>query len=352
MSITLEYLANLCDAELVSGNPTTEILSAADIKSAKPGQITQFTNAKYSHYLKDSLASACFVGMSFTVSDAPSSMALLRSQDPELSFIKALHYLHPEHGVGTGVADTAVVAGSAQLADSVFVGAYAIIGQNTRINEHSEILPGAYIGNHVTIGKHCRIHPYAVIYDHTVIGDYVIIHAGAVIGADGFGYKFRNYQHIKVPQVGNVVIGDYVEIGANTCVDRGALGSTHIGEGSKIDNLVQIGHNNQIGKHVIMCGQVGVSGSCHIDDYATLAGSVGIADHVKIGQAAIIMARSGVAGDVEAGAHMFGSPAKDKRTAYKEQIALSKLPDMVKTLKQLEEKISALENTLKNNSST
>ena len=155
-----------------------------------------------------------------------------------------------------------------------------------------------------------------------------------------------------MPQVGNVVIGDYVEIGANTCVDRGALGSTHIGEGSKIDNLVQIGHNNQIGKHVIMCGQVGVSGSCHIDDYATLAGSVGIADHVKIGQAAIIMARSGVAGDVEAGAHMFGSPAKDKRTAYKEQIALSKLPDMVKTLKQLEEKISALENTLKNNSST
>ena len=149
--------------------------------------------------------------------------------------------------------------------------------------------------------------------------------------------------HVKVPQVGNVVIDDNVEVGANTCIDRGALGSTTIGAGSKIDNLVQIGHNNKVGKNVIMCGLTGVSGSCNIEDYAILAGSSGVADHVTIGTGAVVMARSGVAGDVKAGAQVFGSPAKDKKTAYKEQIALSKLPELLKKVKLLEEKIQALE---------
>jgi UDP-3-O-[3-hydroxymyristoyl] glucosamine N-acyltransferase len=224
----------------------------------------------------------------------------------------------------------------------VSIGPYAVLGEHSQIGDHSTVLAGAYIGAHVTIGKHCRIHPYAVIYDDVVIGDHVIIHAGAVIGADGFGYKFRNHQHIKVPQVGNVVLGDHVEIGANTCIDRGALGSTTLGIGSKIDNLVQIGHNNKIGRHVIMCGQVGVSGSCQIDDYAILAGSAGIADHVHIGQGAVVMARAGVAGDVAAQTQVFGSPAKDKRVAYKEQVALSKLPELLKKVKHLEEQLEQL----------
>jgi UDP-3-O-[3-hydroxymyristoyl] glucosamine N-acyltransferase len=174
------------------------------------------------------------------------------------------------------------------------------------------------------------------------MGDNVIIHSGAIIGADGFGYKFRNHAHVKVPQVGNVIIDDNVEIGANTCIDRGALGSTTIGMGSKIDNLVQVGHNNKIGKHVIMCGLTGISGSCTIGDYAIMAGSSGIADHVDIGQGAVIMARAGVAGDVAAGTQVFGSPAKERRVAYKEQVAISKLPELLKKVKLLEEKIEAL----------
>ncbi len=175
------------------------------------------------------------------------------------------------------------------------------------------------------------------------MGDNVTIHAGAVIGADGFGYKFRQGTHVKVPQVGNVVIGNHVEIGANTCIDRGALGSTVIDAGSKIDNLVQIGHNNKLGKHVIVCGQTGISGSCTIEDYAILAGSAGVADHVKIGQGAVVMARAGVASDVVAKTQVFGSPAKEKRTAYREQIALSQLPDALKMIKQLEERLAVLE---------
>ena len=263
--------------------------------------------------------------------------------DPEMSFIKALELLHPARVYEPQIAPQAVLDKNVTLGEGVYIGPYAVLGENVSIGDQSTVLAGVYIGKNVKIGKHCQLHPYAVIYDDVVLGDHVIIHSGAIIGADGFGYKFRNNRHVKVPQVGNVVIDDYVEIGANTCIDRGALGSTVIGSGTKIDNLVQVGHNNKVGKHVIMCGLTGVSGSCNIEDYAILAGSSGVADHVTIGQGAVVMARSGVAGDIKPGTQVFGSPAKDKKVAYKEQIALSKLPDLLKTVKLLQEKIQALE---------
>ncbi|MDO9163681.1 MAG: UDP-3-O-(3-hydroxymyristoyl)glucosamine N-acyltransferase [Methylococcaceae bacterium] len=343
MTITLKELADFCGARLEGGEETTVIQSAADITAAESGQVTQLTNSRYAHHLKNSTASACIIGENFPVTDVPENVALLICTDPELSFIKAVELLHPERSYLPGIAPQAVLEANITLGNATYIGPYAIIGEQTQIGDSSEILAGAYIGKNVKIGNNCRIYPYAVIYDDVEIGDNVIIHSGAIIGADGFGYKFRNGQHIKVPQVGNVVIGNNVEIGANTCVDRGALGSTVIGAGSKIDNLVQIGHNNKIGQGVIMCGLTGVSGSCTIEDYAILAGSSGVADHVTIGRGAVIMARSGVAGNVAAGAQMFGSPAKDKKTAYKEQIALSKLPDLLKTVKLLEEKIKQLE---------
>lgn len=343
MPITVKELAELCSARLQGGNAATLINSAADIKSAQQGQITQLTNARYSHYLQESTASACFVAEDFMPESVPEQLTLLHCVDPELSFIKAVALLHPEQHYPPTISAQAVLANNLSLGAQVHIGAYAVIGDYTHIGDNSVILSGVYIGNKVNIGKNCRIHPYAVIYDNVIIGDNVIIHANSVIGADGFGYKFRNGIHVKVPQVGNVLIEDNVEIGANTCIDRGALGNTVIGAGSKIDNLVQIGHNTVVGQHVIMCGQAAVSGSCHIEDYVILAGSAGIADHVTIGRGAVVMARSGVAGDVAAGAQVFGSPAKDKRLAYKEQIALSKLPELVKTIKLLQEKVTTLE---------
>lgn len=344
MPITLKELADACDARLVGGEASTLIHSASDISSAQAGQVTQLTNSRYLPHFKTSSASACFIAENFTVTDIPEGLALLVCADPEISFINAVGLLHPERIYPPQIAAQAVVDPTVTLADGVYIGAFAVLGEHASIGADTAILVGAYIGNNVKIGKNCRIYPYAVIYDDVVIGDNVIIHSGAIIGADGFGYKFRNYQHVKVPQVGNVVIADHVEIGANTCIDRGALGSTQIGAGTKVDNLVQIGHNNKVGKNVIMCGLTGVSGSCNIDDFAILAGSSGIADHVTIGKGAVVMARSGVAGDVPAGAQFFGSPAKDKKTAYKEQIALSKLPELIKKVKLLEEKLQALEN--------
>ncbi len=343
MPITLKELAELCDAQIVGGDDLVLIESAADIKAAHAGQVTQLTNSRYAKYIINSTASACFISEGFKVEQVPDSLALLVCADPEMSFIKAVELLHPARTYAPVIAEQAVFEGEVTLGEHVYIGPYAVIGREVSIGDGSMILAGAYLGQRVSVGKNCKIYPYAVIYDDVVLGDNVIIHSGAIIGADGFGYKFRNYAHVKVPQVGNVVIGDDVEIGANTCVDRGALGSTVIGKGSKIDHLVQIGHNNKVGNHVIMCGLTGVSGSCTIDDYAILAGSSGVADHVNIGQGAVVMARSGVAGDVKAGAQVFGSPAKDKKTAYKEQIALSKLPELLKKVKWLEEKIQALE---------
>jgi UDP-3-O-[3-hydroxymyristoyl] glucosamine N-acyltransferase len=339
MPITIKELAIFCDARIQGGDLSIPIDSAADITSAQRGQVTQLTNSRYARHIKDSAASACIIAEGFAVENVPESMALLVCTDPELSFIKAVELLHPARVYSSQIAPQAVLENNVILANDVYIGPYAVIGENTNIGDGSVILAGVYMGKNVKIGKNCRIYPYAVIYDGVVVGDNVIIHSGAIIGADGFGYKFRNNMHVKVPQVGNVIIDDNVEVGANTCIDRGALGSTTIGAGSKIDNLVQIGHNNKVGKNVIMCGLTGVSGSCNIEDYAILAGSSGVADHVTIGSGAVVMARSGVAGDVK----VFGSPAKDKKTAYKEQIALSKLPELLKKVKLLEEKIQALE---------
>jgi len=342
MPIILAELAKQCAATVKGGDPAQTIHSAADIISAKFGQVTQLTNRRYRKHIHDSAASACFIAEDFDVGPVPGPLALLVCKDPEMAFIKAINILHPVEALPPSIAAQAVVAGSAVIDHTAYIGPFAVIGENSKIGGHCQILAGAFIGKQVTVGNNCKIHPYAVIYDGSVIGDNVIIHAGAIIGADGFGYKFRDHQHVKVPQVGNVVIEDNVEIGANTCIDRGALGGTRIGLGTKIDNLVQIGHNNQIGRHVILCGQVGVSGSCTIDDYAVLAGSAGVADHVTIGKGAVVMARAGIAHDIKPGSQVFGSPAKDKKAAYKEQVALSKLPDLLKTIKQLQEEIKLL----------
>lgn len=327
-------LAAICAAQL-QGDNCLDIQAAAEIMRAEAGEVTLLVDKRYLAYLTTTKASACIIGMDFDLSLIPANLTILRCQDPELSFIKAVQALHPEPSIKPGIAAQAVVAPSAQIAATATIGPYAVIGEDSVIGEYSIIFAGVYIGNQVKIGANCRIYPYAVIYDRCTLGEQVIIHSGAVIGADGFGYKYRQQQHIKVPQVGSVHLEDLVEVGANTCVDRGTLGTTRIGRGSKIDNLVQIGHNNQVGKNVIICGHTGVSGSCNIGDAAILAGGVGIADHVNIGTQAVIMARAGVISDIPDNTQVSGFPAKERKLAWKEQAALSKLPELIKRVRQL-----------------
>ena len=342
MTLTLQELAQLCDAE-IQGNPSIEITAAADIMTAAENQITVLSSSKYTKYLKDSKASACFISSQFSTEDAPENLTFLSCADPEISFLKAVSALHPTPKITRSVSKQAAIADSVSLGTNINVGAFSTIDTDSTIGDETEIFASVNIGRNVSIGKNCRIYPNVVIYDNTQIGNNVIIHSGAIIAADGFGYKYRNNEHVKVPHVGNVVIADNVEIGANTCIDRGALGSTTIGAGSKIDNLVQLGHNNQVGRNVIICGQSGISGSCTIGDGAVLAGSSGIADHVNIGHQAVVMARSGVPGDVAPQTQVFGSPAKDRKVAWRELAALSKLPELFKKFKDLESRLKKLE---------
>jgi len=340
----ISELAQLCNAQTRGGDASLKVNSAADIMSAHEHQITVLSDGKYKKYLAACKASACFISAALAEgAELPAQLTLLVCEDPEISFLTAVKALHPEPHFKRQVSEHAALADTATLGYDCHVGAFSSVGQFSSIGDSSTIEAGVHIGNHVAIGKNCRIHPNVVIYDNTVIGNNVIIHAGAIIGADGFGYKFRDNQHVKVPHVGNVVIEDNVEIGANTCIDRGALGSTRIGWGSKIDNRVQLGHNNVVGKNVIVCGQCGISGSCEIGDGAILAGSVGVADHVKIGSRAVVMARSGVSQDIDAGAQVWGSPAKDRKVIWRELAALTKLPELLQKIKGLEQRIGKLE---------
>lgn len=340
----ISELAQLCNARPQGGDTSASITSAADIMSAQPQQVTVLSDGKYKKYLKDCQASACFVSDALLdAGGVPAGLTLLICDDPEMSFLRAVSILHPEPPRQKHISAQAVLAADIKLGQDVHIGPFSSVGEGSSIGDHSIIEASVHIGRHVSIGKNCRLHPNVVIYDNSVIGNNVTIHAGSIIGADGFGYKYRNDQHVKVPHVGNVVIDDNVEIGANTCIDRGALGATRIGWGSKIDNLVQIGHNNVVGRNVIVCGQCGISGSCEIGDGAILAGSVGVADHVKIGPRAVIMARSGVSQDVDPGAQVWGSPAKDRKVIWRELAALAKLPELMQKIKKLENRLNDLE---------
>ena len=341
--LTLQKLAQLCDAEIQGTGDAIEIAEAADIMTATEHQVTVLSSSKYVKYLKDTKASACFISSQMSTEQVPENLLLLQCEDPEMSFIKAVNALHPTPKYTRSISKKTAIAESVSLGKKINVGAFSTIDEQSTIGDETEIFASVNIGRNVTIGKNCRIYPNVVIYDNTQIGDHVIIHSGAIIAADGFGYKYRNNEHVKVPHVGNVIIGDNVEIGANACIDRGALGSTTIGAGSKIDNLVQLGHNNQVGKNVIICGQSGISGSCTIGDGAILAGSTGVADHVNIGRQAVVMARAGVASDIEPGTQVLGSPAKDKKVAWREFAAISKLPELFRKFKKLDARVKKLE---------
>ena len=255
MILTVKELAQLCDAEVQGDNASLEIIAAADIMTATENQVTVLSSSKYSKYLKGTAASACFISSQFSTEGAPENLVFLSCEDPEISFLKAVRALHPTPKLTRSISKQASIADNVVFGDDINIGAFSTIEEHSIIGDETEIFASVNIGRNVSIGKNCCIYPNVVIYDNTVIGDNVTIHSGAIIAADGFGYKYRNNEHVKVPHVGNVVIADNVEIGANTCIDRGALGSTTIGAGSKIDNLVQLGHNNKVGRNVIICGQ-------------------------------------------------------------------------------------------------
>ncbi|HEX7616547.1 MAG TPA: UDP-3-O-(3-hydroxymyristoyl)glucosamine N-acyltransferase, partial [Thermoanaerobaculia bacterium] len=267
---------------------------------------------------------------------------VIEVSDPQAALIKVLRLFHPVRAPRPGIHPTAVVDAGAFVDPSSEIGPYAVVGDLSRIEAN------AIVGAHGVVGKRCRVgagswlHPHVVLYDDVVLGDRVEVHSGAVLGADGFGYVTTDKGLVKIPQVGIVAIADDVEIGANTCIDRAALETTSVGAGTKVDNLVQIGHNVTIGRHDVVCAQVGIAGSAVLEDGVVLGGQVGVAGHLTVGAGARVQAQSGIGADVPPGQALHGTPAFGYRDYQKSWIELRRLPETARLVRRLAERAGLL----------
>jgi UDP-3-O-[3-hydroxymyristoyl] glucosamine N-acyltransferase len=327
MPHTLEEVAKFADARLI-GDGSVQVLKVASLAQAQAGDLVFVQDPKVLAPALASRASAVIVGE--FASSAEGEKPLLIAKNPRLAFCRAGEMLHPAKNYAPGVHPTAVVDRSAKVAPSAAIDACAVIEANVVIGERAHIGAGSCIGEAVVIGEDCDLYPRVVIYQGTTLGRRVIVHAGAVLGSDGFGYvRDESYgRYHKFPQIGKLIIGDYVEIGANTTVDRGALDKTVIGAGTKLDNLVHIGHNDIIGENVVIAAQTGISGSTEIGDGCIIGGQVGLGDHVKIEAGVVLGSGSGVLSNkiVRGKGEVFwGTPAKPLREYLKELATLSRL---------------------------
>lgn len=334
----LAELARLARAEL-AGSGAIEIEAVTDLEQAHPRSIVMVADHRRLAEAEASPAAALLVGTQAPAVRKPA----LRAANLRAAFARALAALAPPPVLIPGIDPSAVVAPDARIGPGVWIGPRAAIGPGAQIADRTAIHAGVAVGEGSRIGAGCVIYPNVTIYPGCVVGDRVIVHAGAVIGSDGFGYAFEDGEHLKIPHLGRVVIEDDVEIGANTTVDRATLGETRIGRGTKIDNLVQVGHNVVIGPGSIIVAQVGIGGSVRIGEGTLLGGQAGVVDHVTIGAGARIGGRAGVTKDVAPGATMSGFPARDHRKALRLDAALARLPELIERLRALEARLDALD---------
>lgn len=333
--MTTGQIAKQLNGEVL-GDPALTITGFSPANAARAGDLTFAENEMYFKSAEESAASAILVDKDFP----KGKKTLIKVPNARIAFAKVLPLFFPEQKFLAGVHPTAVVAKSARVDPSAHIGPCCVIGENVKIGAGAILQGGNHVGANSTIGDGSHLCPNVVLYQNTQLGQRVRIHAGSVIGADGFGYVLDGAMHRKVPQIGSVIIGDDVEIGANVTIDRGALGPTTIGKGTKIDNLVQIAHNVQIGEHCLIVAQVGIAGSTKIGNYTTLAGQVGLAGHLKIGSKVVIAAQSGVMNNIGDGEKWFGTPAQPDRQMKRQLIAAQQLPDLIRRVAELERKLA------------
>jgi UDP-3-O-[3-hydroxymyristoyl] glucosamine N-acyltransferase len=344
--IKIADLAEKIGGELYGEN--LDLTGIASIEEVKKGEITWAENKKALDRVLDIEASAVIVSHDvYEESKQFLNLPCITVKNPRASFAQALTIFYKRVVPTVGIAETAVIGKNVKIEKNVYVGDYAIISENSVIGEGSSVYPHTYIGRNVTVGQGSVIYPFVSVYDHSKIGNSVVIHSGAVIGADGFGFVEVNGKQVKIPQVGIVELGDGVEIGANVTIDRATTGVTLVGAGSKIDNLVQIGHNCKLGKNNILVSQSGAAGSCVLGDNVTMAAQSGLAPHVKIGSNTVIGGRGGVTHDIPANSVVSGFPAKPHKEALKIRAAVGRLPATMKNLKEMEKRIETLENIIK-----
>ena len=339
MKIALSELAKLVEGEL-EGAPEFCVEGIAPVESAGPSQATYIAALPKLKLLEGCKAGCVIVPSQAKGAALPYKGNKIYVKDPQWAFVIILRQLQLEKKPKTpwGIHPTAVVSPSAKIGKYAAVGAHCVIESDAVVGDFSIVSPQCYIGSSAQIGKNCFRYPQVCVREDCVIGDKAILHPGVVIGSDGFGYAQRNNRHEKIPQLGRVVVENDVEIGANTTIDRATLGETRIGEGTKIDNLVQIAHNVTIGKHCIIIAQTGIAGSSVIGNGVVLAGQSGIADHAKIGDGVVLAAQSGAMGTIAPKTILFGSPAQPHMEAMKQQVLIRKLPEIYEVVKKLRKK--------------
>lgn len=343
MTFTASQIAALIKGR-VEGNPGASVISFGKIEEARENQMSFLANPKYEDYLYNTSASIVIVNDSLELRQ-PVKTTLIRVPDAYTAFALLLEkYQEMMTQQLTGVQDPSYVAKSAKVGKDVFIGTFACIGENAVIGDHVKIFPQAFIGDNVKIGDHSIINPGVKVYHDCILGKNVTIHAGAVIGSDGFGFAPQSDgTYRKVPQIGNVVIEDFVEIGANACIDRATIGSTLIKTGAKLDNLIQIAHNVEVGHHTVIAAQAGVSGSTKIGNNVMIGGQAGIVGHITIADGAKINAQSGVSKSIKSpNAAVTGSPAFEYTSALRAQALSRKLPELEQRIQQLEKIIRQL----------
>lgn len=336
---TLSELASLLGGEVV-GDGSPVIRGVAGIREAMPGDITFLANSRYEAHLNETRASAVICSRE----KREAALPLLLVDNPYLAFQRAVRIFRPDQDrPAPGIHPSALVAADAVLGREVAIGPHCVVESGATIGDRVVLMHGCYVGHRVAIGEDSYCYPRVILREDCVLGARCTLHPGVVVGSDGFGFAFDDGRYHKVPQVGNVVIGDDVEVGANTTIDRATTHSTRIGDGTKIDNLCQIGHNVVIGRHCIVVAQVGISGSTELEDYVTLGGQAGLVGHIRIGKGAMVGAQSGVTKSVPAETVVTGYPASPHSMWKRLQAMFHRLPDLFQRTRELEERVSGLE---------
>jgi len=325
----------------IEGNPNVKVNNFTKIEEGLPGTLSFLANPKYEHFIYETKASIVLVNKDFSPSQSIDA-TLVRVENAYSSLAILLNMVEQAKGNKSGIASTASIAQSAVLGENCYIGEFAYIGENAKLGNGCKIYPYAYIGDNVNVGDGSIVYPHVTIYQDCIIGKACILHAGAVVGADGFGFAPEGDKYKKIPQLGNVVIEDDVEVGANTTIDRAVMGSTIIHSGVKLDNLIQIAHNVEVGSNTVMAAQVGIAGSSKIGQHCMLGGQVGLAGHIKISDNVSLGAQSGVIRDIEEGKSLLGAPAIDAKQFFRSSAVFTKLPEMYRTIGELQREIEKL----------
>ena len=336
MNLTANEIAQKVDGNIL-GDGATKLTGFAKADAAATGDLTFAENEKFFRLAEQSQASAILAPAEFQ----SASKTVIQVKDARIAFAQVLPLFFPEKQFTPGFHPSAVVADSANIAETAHIGPNCVIGENVTIEDDAILEPHCTIGDNSAVGQACPLFPNVRVSHGCRLAKRVRIHSGTVIGSDGFGYVFDQDHHRKIPQIGGVIIEDDVEIGANCTVDRGALDDTKIGRGTKIDNLVQIGHNVIIGEHCIIIAQNGIGGSSEIGAYSILAGQAGVAGHLKIGTKSVVAAKSGVINDIEGNQQYMGYPAIPASEAKRQIVAVKKLPDLAKRVRELEKRLDS-----------